>query len=83
MLYLNLIKEDQYNPWLELVKAAMLQSKTSRIMIPLAYQFYLTGNNYQTRKMRQRHQQRVKLQLDFDDEDKTLMQVVQAKVLLN
>lgn len=44
MLYLNLIKEDKYNPWLEIVKAAMLQSNSGKIGIPLAYQFYLTGN---------------------------------------
>ena len=33
--------------------------------------------------MRQRHTQRVKLQVDFDDKRQTLMQLVQAKMMLN
>ena len=46
-----------------------------------SYKFYQVG--HETRKMRQRQNQRVKLQVDFDDKNQTLMQVVQTSLMLS
>ena len=77
-MYLNLIKEDQWNPWIEIVRQNMLAIGKTAFSNQLnqSYRFYQVG--HETRKMRQRQNQRVKLQVDFDDKNQTLMQVVQT-----
>ena len=46
------------------------------IQMAQSFQFYLLGSD--TRKTRLRHSQRVKLVVDFDNKDASIMQLIQA-----
>ena len=65
-LYLKLIREDQHNPWLEIVRANMLFMHFSKTNLAQAFHFYLLGS--QSLKMRLKGRQRCKLQVEYDDE---------------
>lgn len=76
ILYLKLLKEDQYNPWIEMVRQNLMAVKNGNLGRSLTQSFCFYQMGHETRKMRQRHSQRVKLQVDFDDKHQTIMQVI-------
>ena len=66
LLYLNLIQDDQWNPWLDMARAKMCRDKR----MPLSFQFYLQG--FESKKNQKRQRQRVKLLVDFDERRYTI-----------
>lgn len=52
--YLRLVKEDQWNPFYELVMTSLLHKKNDHLMLAQGFQFYLAG--CVTRKQRQKQQ---------------------------